>query len=144
MRSAGCPRTAWLQHCLSTLSTDAWTPGLSRHQISTPVYCTLAKQTDVPRKGSTQQCQAASLVTDKSSHCFLGQWEAGAIRQEVELVGGRQKLEGCHGKREGSVAVNVVFSGGGVGCGVLSILQGESRKGARSSYENKSQRAGCP
>lgn len=47
-------------------------------------------------------------------------------------------------KREGSVAGNVVFSGGGVGCGVLSILQGESRKGARRSYENKSSHAGCP
>lgn len=47
-------------------------------------------------------------------------------------------------KRERGVAGNVVFSGGGVGCGVLSILRGESRKGARSSYENKSSDAGCP
>lgn len=57
---------------------------------------------------------------------------------------GRQaEAGGLPSQKEASVAGNVVFSGGGVGCGVLSILQGESKEGARSSYENRSQHVGC-
>lgn len=60
------------------------------------------------------------------------------------LVGGRQaEAGGLPSQREASIAGNVVFSGGGVGCGVLSILQGESKEGARNSYENRSQHVGC-
>lgn len=129
-----------LQHSWSTLSTDTW-PQVLADIASQPVYCTQAKQTSVSHKGSVQRRQFSGSSIQP---WFLGQCKTGAIRQEVELVGGRQKLEGCHRIREGSVAGNVVFSGGGVGSGVLSILQGESRKGARRSYENKSSHAGCP
>lgn len=95
-------------------------------QTSDPNTCLL--YTQKTNMFHTKEVHGSVRLTDRSSHSFLGEWEAGAIRQEVELVGGRQKLEGCHGKREGRVAVNVVFSGGGVGCGVLSILAGREQE----------------